>query len=117
MTDILNFSDQRQFLVTVEGVPGYWAMLTGGEVSVPNSKEFDGGSPTPGIVYGNPVVADLVVTRNYSAARDASISTQLKAGISSGAPLIAQISQIPTDPAFHPNGAAGDTWQGVLTKV
>jgi hypothetical protein len=117
MSDILNFSDQRQFLVTVEGVSGYWAMLTGGDVSVPNDKAFDGGNPTPGLVFGNPVVDDLVVTRNYSAARDASISATLKAGIAAAAPLVALITQVPTDPAYSPNGAAGDTWQGTLTKV
>jgi hypothetical protein len=111
------FSDQRQFLVTAEGISGYWAQTSGGDVSVPNTKAFDGGNPVPQVVFGNPMVDDLILTRNFDPTRDAAMSATLKAGIAAGSPLVTQITQIPTDPSYTPDGAAGDTWQGVLTKV
>jgi hypothetical protein len=112
------FSDQRQFLVTVTGVDGnFWAMTSGGDVSVPTAKAYDGGSATPQIVYGNPVVDDLVVTRNYNPTRDGPIAKTLKAQMAAGRPLSATIHQQPSDPAFKSTGTPPDVWAGVLTRV
>lgn len=112
------FIDQRQLLVTIEGLTGdFWAQLTGGDISVPNAKAYDGGNPRPQLVYGNPVVDDLVCTRNYDPLSHGPILQQLKAGISSGKPFSTTISQSPADPSYTPLSGPPDSWQGVLTKV
>ena len=112
------FSDQRQFLVSIAGVAGtFWAQTSGGDVSVPNSKVYDGGNPTPGVITGNPVVDDLVCTRAYASTRDAPIEASMKAYLAAGKVFSTTITQVPTDPAFSPNGRPGETWQGQLTKV
>ena len=112
------FSDQRQFLVSIAGIAGsFWAQLSGGDLSVPTTKAFDGGNPVPQILTGNPVVDDLVVTRNYDPGRDGPIARQLKAQLQAGQPFRTTITQDPTDPGYKPTGNPPDTWVGVLTKV
>jgi hypothetical protein len=111
-------SDQRQFLVSIEGIAGgFWAQTSGGDVSVPTVKSFDGGNPVPQVLTGNPVVDDLVCTRPYDPLRDGPITQSLKAGIASGKPFVTTISQDPTDPSYTPLGTPPDVWNGVLTKV
>ena len=112
------FSDQRQFLVTIEGIAGgFWAQISGGDVTVPNVKAYDGGNPIAQVLTGNPVVDDLVCTRNYDPERDGPVAQLLKAGISSGKPFVTMISQDATDPSYSPLGTPPDVWQGTLTKV
>lgn len=113
-----NFSDQRQFLVSVAGISGsFWAQVSGGDVSVPTAKVYDGGNPTPGVITGNPVVDDLVLTRAYDPNRDAQLSQKMKATLASGKPFKTTIKQIPTDPAYASLGKPADTWTGQLTRV
>lgn len=112
------FSDQRQFLVSIAGIAGsFWAQRSGGDLSVPNSKAFDGGNPIPQVLTGNPTVDDLVCTRPYDPGRDGPIIQQLNAGIMSGQPFTTTIQQDPTDPAYRPTGNPPITWSGTLTKV
>jgi hypothetical protein len=112
------FSDQRQFLVSISGISGsFWAQLSGGDLSVPTTKAFDGGNPIPQVLTGNPTVDDLVCTRNYDPGRDGPIAQQLKAQIMAGQPFLTTISQDPTDPAYRPTGNPPDVWSGTLTKV
>lgn len=112
------FSDQRQFLVSIAGISGsFWAQRTGGDLSVPTSKAFDGGNSTPQILTGNPNVDDLVCTRPFDPGRDGPIIQQLNAGLMAGQPLVATISQDPTDPAYRPTGDPIITWSGTLTKI
>lgn len=112
------FSDQRQFLVSIAGIAGsFWAQLSGGDLSVPTTKAYDGGNPIPQVLTGNPVVDDLVCTRNFDPGRDASIAQQLLAQLMGGQQFSTTISQDPTDPAYRPTGDPPITWSGVLTKV
>jgi hypothetical protein len=112
------FSDQRQFLVSIAGLAGgFWAQTSGGAVSLPSAKAYDGGNPKPQVLLGNPVVDDLVCTRNYDASVLAVVSKKLKATLMSGTPFTTTITQTPTNGAFKPTGDAGDAWKGVLTKV
>ena len=112
------FADQRQFLVSIAGISGsFWAQLSGGAVSVPTAKAYDGGNPIPQILTGNPLVDDVVCTRNYDPSRDGPIAQQLKAQIMAGAPFTTTITQDPTDPAYQPTGDPPNSWSGVLSKV
>jgi hypothetical protein len=113
------FSDQRQFLVTIEGLDGtFWAQTSGGALNLPTSLAWDGGNPTPQIVTGNPTVDALVCTRNYDPVTVGAISAQMKASINSGQPFATTITQTPSDPAYSPlSGGELDTWTGILTKV
>lgn len=112
------FSDQRQFLVSVAGIAGsFWAQISGGDVSVPTTKAFDGGNPIPQVLTGNPTVDDLVLTRNYDPGRDGPLAQQLKQQLMGGQPFRTVIQQDPTDPSYQPTGNPPDTWSGVLTKV
>ena len=111
-------SDQRQFLVIITGIAGgFFAQLTGGDISVPNAKSFDGGNPVPQILTGNPVVDDLVCTRPFDPFRDGPILASLKATIAAGTLFRTTITQQPTDGAYTPLGTPADSWSGVLTKV
>jgi hypothetical protein len=111
-------SDQRQFLVSIDGIAGgFWAQLSGGDLSVPTTKSFDGGNPVPQVLTGNPTVDDLVCTRPYDPTRDGPVAQALKQGIARGAPFTTTISQDPTDPGYSPLGTPPDVWRGVLSKV
>lgn len=113
------FSAQRQFLVSVAGISGgFFAQTSGGDVSTPTSKAFDGGDSRPQILTGNPVVADLDLTRPYDPLRDGPVIASLNRQIASGRPFRTTVTQDPTDPAYSPvAGAPPLVWTGVVTKV
>lgn len=112
------FLDTRQFLVTVEGLDGsFWAQITGGDATVPDTKAYDGGNPVPQVVTGNPVVNDLTVTRNYDPAVIGNVYQSLKQQLMSGKPFVTTITQSPTDPAYNPLSGPPDRWQGKLKQV
>lgn len=58
---------QRQFLWSVEGIPGYWAQKTGGATVATVSDAFNGGDPNPEKLGSNPTTGDIVLTRPYKA--------------------------------------------------
>ncbi len=112
------FSDQRQFLVSVAGIAGsFWAQLSGGDISVPSTKAYDGGNPIAQILTGNPSVDDLVLSTNNDPDSDCQHAQPLKAPRKAGTPYPTPIQQDPTDPGYKPTGAPPDTWSGTLTKV
>jgi len=43
-------SAQRQFLVSISGINGYFMTKSGGEVSSESTKVFEGGAKTPEII-------------------------------------------------------------------
>jgi hypothetical protein len=106
-------SARRQFLVSVSGISGLWSANTGGKKGATPTKEFDGGTTVPYVLYSNPVVDDLTLTRPFVVGRDDVLLTQLLPKVP-GLPLTA--SQQPTDPNFVPGGTAR-TWVGQLTSA
>lgn len=64
-------SAQRQFLVKVDGVDGYFATKTGAETTSEVTREFDGGSLEPELLAGPASTSDLVCSRPYKPERDA----------------------------------------------
>src|SRR5579875_388738 len=111
------FSDQRQFLISISGIAGFWNTISGGDPSLSSTQAFDGGNPTPYVIVGNPILGNLTVTRNYSRERDAAISQRLKANLASGNQFNATITQTPTNPGYGTDGSAPDRWFGHLVGL
>lgn len=70
-------SSARQFLVKVEGVNGFFATKTGGNVTSDSTKAYDGGSLIPDLITAPPTAENVTVTRNYDPDRDDDIMRQL----------------------------------------
>lgn len=71
-------SQQRQFLVTVQGIPGYWAQKTGGVVAGDSSRVWPGGTTEPEVLGGPAMPDDITITRPYKAGRDQEILARLR---------------------------------------
>jgi hypothetical protein len=71
-------ASQRQFLITVDGVEGYFATKSGGDVSSDISTVWDGGSLTPEKLPAPAVVGDVTVGRPYDPNRDGAELAKLK---------------------------------------
>lgn len=62
---------KRQFLVTVEGIPGTWRGFSGGGATAETTTDWDGGAERPDILGGPPTYDDLELVRTYDPERDA----------------------------------------------
>lgn len=71
-------SAQRQFLVKVAGIDGYFATKTGGEVEGEVSTVYDGGSLKPDKLGAPAVPGEVIVSRPYDAERDAPLAKELR---------------------------------------
>jgi len=82
MVDLYSVIGKRNALVMIAGLPGVdrdpWAALTGGGVTAPITRSYNGGSRKANIVPGRPVVADIVVTRPFSPMRDSILLMRLR---------------------------------------
>jgi hypothetical protein len=56
---------QRQFLNKIDGIDGYFAQKTGGEVTSDTNKVYDGGSLIPDVVAAPAQTDDVVLTRPF----------------------------------------------------
>jgi hypothetical protein len=72
------FSSQRQFLITVSSVAGYFMSKNGGNVTSDSTKVYDGGAVVPQIITGPKEVENLTVSRAYDQNRDAPILERLR---------------------------------------
>lgn len=71
-------SAQRQFLVKVAGIDGYFSTKTGGNVAADTSKVYDGGDPTPFVLASPAEAENVTVGRPYDALRDAPLLARLR---------------------------------------
>lgn len=71
-------SAQRQFLVKVTGIRGYFASKTGGNLSSDSSKVYDGGDDQPDVMAGPAEVDNITVSRAYDYERDSEILQSLR---------------------------------------
>lgn len=69
---------QRQQLITVEGLEGYFATIGGREISGDTSPVWDGGSKTPEQIGGPATPGNLTLGRPYRPARDQEIMATLR---------------------------------------
>ena len=71
-------SAQRQFLVSVSGIPGYFMTKAGGNITSDTNKVYDGGSTVPDVLAGPAEADNITVSRGYDPTRDASLLTRLR---------------------------------------
>lgn len=71
-------SAQRQFLVKVAGIDGYFATKSGGNVSADTTKVYDGGDPTPYVLAAPAEAENITVSRPYDPLRDADLMRRLR---------------------------------------
>lgn len=104
-------SAKRQFLVKVDGIAGYWASKSGGEIGADTNKVFDGGSLDPDVIAAPAETDDIVVTRPYDLARDQPVINELKrlVGI-----WRTTVSQTPTAADLTASSVPGDVYSDAL---
>jgi hypothetical protein len=71
-------SAQRQFLVKVSGIDGYFANKTGGNVTAGTTKVYDGGNLVPDVMSSPSEVDNITVSRAFDLIRDEAIVTLLR---------------------------------------
>lgn len=72
------YSAQRQFLVNVSGVAGYFMQKSGGGISSDSNKIYSGGSLTPEIITSPSEIENITVSRAYDQTRDEPILQTLR---------------------------------------
>lgn len=107
-------TSRRQFLVRVSGLRGYYVTKTGGDISVPVTKAYDGGERNPDLVPGIRDVANVVCGRHFDALRDGPILATLRRQVGT---YKATISVQPTDADFVPVGAPTVYADALLTRI
>lgn len=106
-------SAQRQFLIRVAGVDGYFATRRGGEVTADSSREFDGGSLVPEVLTSPAQPGDLTVGRGYKPARDDAVLRVLRPRVGRWR---TSVSVQPTDRDLVAVGRP-TVYHGILTGV
>jgi hypothetical protein len=74
-------SSQRQFLVKVNGIEGFFMTKTGGNVSSEVTKAYDGGSAVPDLIAAPKEVENVTVSRGFDPDRDAGLLQSLRAKV------------------------------------
>lgn len=96
-------SAQRQFLVKVEGIDGYFMTKTGGNLSSDTNKVYDGGSTRPDVIASPAEADDITVSRGYDPYRDAPVLSSLRQSVGR---YRTTLSVTPTDEDLVPIGDA-----------
>ena len=71
------YSAQRNTLVAVSGLPGYWANKSGGDTEGDTSDVYDGGQLRPAKLGGAPTTSNVTLQRPYKPARDQAVRRDL----------------------------------------
>lgn len=71
-------SSQRQFLVTVQGIPGTYMSKQGGNIASDVTKAYDGGSSTPDLISAPRDVDNITVSRGFDPQRDGALLRNLR---------------------------------------
>lgn len=73
----------RQNLVTVAGLPGFWATKTGGATEADTTQAWNGGSLVPEVLASPSTTSNVVVTRPYKPIRDGQVKRLLRGRVGS----------------------------------
>lgn len=92
---------QRQFLVKVSGVDGYFATKTGGDTSADTSDVWDGGASHPEKLAGPAMTDNITVSRPFDPVRDRPVIQRLRGRVGR---LRATVSVQDTDVDLVPVG-------------
>ena len=71
-------SAQRQFLVKVAGIEGYWMTKSGGNIAADTSKVYDGGAASPDVLAGPAEADNVTVSRAFDLGRDQPVLERLR---------------------------------------
>lgn len=71
-------SAQRQFLVKVAGIDGYWMTKSGGNIASDTNKVYDGGADQPDVLAGPAEADNVTVSRAYDLQRDLAVLERLR---------------------------------------
>jgi hypothetical protein len=102
---------KRQFLVKVDGIDGYWAGKSGGDITADTNKVYDGGSRRPDVISSPPNADDVVCTRPYDPLRDQVMINQLKERVGTWRTTV---SVSPTEADLTVARVAGDVYSDAL---
>lgn len=69
---------QRQFLVKVSGIDGYFTTKSGGNVSAETNKHYDGGSLKPDVIASPAEAENITCGRAYDSTRDPALLKRLR---------------------------------------
>lgn len=105
---------QRQFLVSVSGIMGYFATKTGGEVSSDSAKVYDGGSLMPDILSSPAQADNITVGRPFDPLRDQAVITALRQRVGRSRHTV---SVVPTDEDLIAIGPATVYSNALLVRV
>ena len=75
---------QKQVLVSVSGIPGYWNESSGADVTAAVTKIFEGGNERPVVLGGVPETSDIEVIRPYHPDTHGTILAKLKKEVGRG---------------------------------
>jgi hypothetical protein len=89
---------QRQYLVRISGIEGYWATFSGGNITADTNKVYDGGNPVPEVLAGPSEADNITVGRPYDTNRDATMLENLRRRVGV---FTATISVQPTDRNYN----------------
>lgn len=111
-----DYIGERQHLTVVAGLEGFWATITGGDTDREITKVRDGGQKQPSLIIGDSDTSDLVVSRPWSAGRDAPVFARLDRLVKVGGSFRTQVTSTDTDADFVPVAAAR-SWEVELKTV
>lgn len=109
-----NKAAQRQFLVKVEGIDGYWATKSGGNIGADASKVYDGGRLDPDVLSSPAEADDVTVSRPYDPYRDGPLAKDLRRRVGR---FRATVSVSPTDEDLVVIGEAAVYPDALLTGL
>lgn len=92
---------QSHSLVSIEGIPGYWATKSGGETSAEVTDVPDGGRRTPEKLAGVATTDNITLTRPYRPTRDIAVLKRLRGQVGA---LRVTVTEQPTDADLVPQG-------------
>jgi len=87
-------SSQRQFLVKVSGIDGYFMTKSGGNISADTTKVYDGGEEVPDVLASPPEADNVTCSRGYDYNRDGALLRSLRRQVGR---FSATVSVTPTD--------------------
>lgn len=94
-------STNKQFLVKVQGIEGYFASFSGGRVASDARKVYDGGSLVPDVLSAPAQVENFTVSRHYDYQRDGDLVRVLKTQVGIATYTV---SKTPTNASLVPVG-------------
>lgn len=92
---------QRQALITVAGLDGYWSKVNAVSKKAEATKTFDGGAKNPEILTAPAQVEDITVQRPFRPGRDAALLPNLLSQVGS---WYTSVSESYTDANLVPQG-------------